>query len=43
MERFTTLFPRIVLEVIEGVGHWVHAEKPMAFVAALRRALGEDG
>lgn len=29
------LFPAYTLEVIEGAGHWVHAEKPNAFYAAL--------
>src|SRR5699024_5872041 len=36
MER---LFPRTVLLTIKGAGHWVHSEKPEAFVSALRTSL----
>lgn len=37
MER---LFPRTVQVTIKGAGHWVHSEKPEAFVSALRTFLG---
>ena len=37
MER---LFPRTVKVTIKGAGHWVHSEKPDAFVSALRTFLG---
>jgi pimeloyl-ACP methyl ester carboxylesterase len=32
-------FPAAVIETIEGTGHWLHAEKPQAVVAALGRFL----
>ena len=32
-------FPEARIEGLEGVGHWVHAEAPEAFEAALRRFL----
>jgi len=34
------LFPNSQLETIEGAGHWLHAEKPEAFVEAVSRFLG---
>lgn len=34
------LFPRTVSVRIKGAGHWVHAERPDAFVSALRVFLG---
>jgi len=33
------LFPAARIEVIEGAGHWVHADAPEAFVAAVGRFL----
>jgi esterase len=33
------LFPAATIEVIPGAGHWVHADAPAAFVAALERFL----
>ena len=42
-ERFAALFPQVAIDFIEGAGHWVHAEKPEASVAALQRALGHTG
>jgi pimeloyl-ACP methyl ester carboxylesterase len=30
------LFPRTTLVTVKGAGHWVHSEKPEAFVSALR-------
>jgi esterase len=35
------LFPKADLRVIEGTGHWLHAEKPDTFVALCRRFLSE--
>ncbi len=34
-------FPEARLQALEGVGHWVHAEAPDAFEAALREFLGQ--
>ncbi len=39
-ERIMTLFPNARFEVIEGAGHWLHAEKPREFEAAVRGFLG---
>lgn len=36
---FKPMFPRVVLEVIEGAAHWVHADKPQPFFEAVQRAL----
>ncbi|HKK55011.1 alpha/beta fold hydrolase [Marinobacter sp.] len=33
------LFPNAELEIIEGAGHWLHAEKPEDFIALCRRFL----
>ncbi len=33
------LFPRVRLVRVKGAGHWVHADQPAVFVAALRRLL----
>ncbi len=35
-ERILTLFPNARFEAIEGAGHWLHAEKPREFEAAVR-------
>ncbi len=32
--RIKTLFPRAVFAMIPGAGHWLHAERPRAFIAA---------
>ncbi len=37
--RFTTLFPHARFETVADAGHWLHADQPEAFVAAVRRAL----
>jgi pimeloyl-ACP methyl ester carboxylesterase len=37
--EFAPMFKRVQVEMIDGAGHWVHAERPQAFVAALQRAL----
>lgn len=36
---FAPMFDQVTLEVIADAGHWVHADQPLAFVAALQRAL----
>ncbi len=46
--RILELFPAARFEQIEGAGHWLHAEKPREFEAALHRFLeapipGADG
>lgn len=38
-ERMRTLFPRTRLVTVKGAGHWVHSERPEAFVSALRTFL----
>ena len=35
-EKIKKLFPQAVLAKIPGAGHWLHADKPQEFVAALR-------
>lgn len=35
-DRIKALFPRAVFSKIPGAGHWLHAEKPREFEAALR-------
>jgi len=37
---FAPMFPDLVLEVIDGAGHWVHADQPVKFTEAVLRALG---
>ncbi len=39
---YAALFPQVAFEVIAGAGHWVHADQPQAFIAAVRRALAAD-
>lgn len=39
--EFRPMFPRVTVEVVEGAGHWVHADRPDAFLASVRRALHE--
>ena len=36
---FRPMFDDLEVEVVEGAGHWVHADRPSAFLASLRRAL----
>lgn len=38
-DAIAKLFPNADLKVIEGTGHWLHAEKPDTFVALCRRFL----
>jgi len=40
--EFRPMFPRVTVEVVEGAGHWVHADRPDAFLACVRRALQHD-
>jgi pimeloyl-ACP methyl ester carboxylesterase len=40
--RFLALFSRVRFETIADAGHWLHADQPEAFIAAVRRALTED-
>lgn len=37
--RYQPMFPGVRIEVIEGAGHWVHADRPQALLASLRRGL----
>jgi pimeloyl-ACP methyl ester carboxylesterase len=37
--RMRALFPRTRLVTVKGAGHWVHSERPEAFVSALRTFL----
>lgn len=38
-DAFRPMFPAARIEVIEAAGHWVHADRPGAFIAAVRQAL----
>lgn len=40
-DQMRALFPRVRRIVIKGAGHWVHAEQPETFLAALRRFLDD--
>ena len=40
---FGRLFPDLEVCTIEGAGHWVHADRPVEFVAALTQALQRSG
>ncbi|MGL5186835.1 MAG: esterase, partial [Plesiomonas shigelloides] len=35
-------FPQAKAHVIQGTGHWLHAEKPDAVLRAIRRFLNAD-
>jgi pimeloyl-ACP methyl ester carboxylesterase len=39
---FRPMFADIEVAVVEGAGHWVHADRPAEFLACVRRAL-QDG
>lgn len=39
-DEIRRLFPRAELQRVEGAGHWVHAERPKEFLAAVGRFLG---
>jgi pimeloyl-ACP methyl ester carboxylesterase len=38
-EAFGPMFPRARVQVIADAGHWVHADRPGAFIAAVRQGL----
>jgi esterase len=40
LPRIRALFPSAEVRTIEGAGHWVHAERPQAFLEALTGCLG---
>lgn len=40
-DRIKELFPRAVTTKILDAGHWLHAEKPAAFIAAVRHFLAD--
>lgn len=42
-ETILALFPAATYAIVPGAGHWVHAEKPEAFVRAVVRALEPRG
>lgn len=37
------LFPKARFEALEGAGHWLHAEKPQQFIAAVEGYLNDAG
>ena len=39
---FLSLFPKARFETIADAGHWLHADRPEPFIAAVRTALGES-
>ncbi len=41
-EKIRDLFPNALLEELPGAGHWLHAEKPQEFLAAVQRFLQEN-
>lgn len=41
-DRIRTLFPQANFHVIEGAGHWLHAEKPREFIAAVEGLFVRD-
>ena len=38
-DRIHALFPHAVIDWVDGAGHWVHAARPEAFLATVRRFL----
>ena len=42
LPQMRTLLPRATLLTVKGSGHWVHSEKPEAFISALRTFLGRS-
>ena len=40
-DKIRNLFPRVVFKEIAGAGHWLHAEKPREFIAAVAAFLEE--
>jgi pimeloyl-ACP methyl ester carboxylesterase len=39
---FRPMFGEVDVQVIDGSGHWVHADQPAAFLVSVRRALRRD-
>jgi pimeloyl-ACP methyl ester carboxylesterase len=39
---FRPMFSDVGVEVIEGAGHWVHADQPAVFLASVRQVLQRD-
>jgi len=39
---FRPMFVRVQVDVIDGAGHWVHADRPAAFLARVRDALRRE-
>ena len=39
--EFRPMFPRVAVEVVDGAGHCVHADRPDEFLVCVRRALQE--
>ena len=39
---FRPMFTDVDVEVVEGAGHWVHADQPAGFLARVRQALNRD-
>ena len=39
-QQITPLFPQAVIKILAGVGHWLHAEKPVEFIAIVDSFLG---
>lgn len=42
LPQMRELFPRTTLLTVKGSGHWVHSERPRAFVSALTTFLGRS-
>ncbi len=42
LPQMRALFPRTTLLTVKGSGHWVHSEKPQAFVSALTTFFGRS-
>ena len=41
-DAITRYFPSAKAHIIEGTGHWLHAEKPAAFNAIVERTLNKS-
>ena len=41
-EAISGLFPNAEARIMQGVGHWPHAEKPKAFNTLITRFLAKD-
>ncbi|HEX7440132.1 MAG TPA: alpha/beta fold hydrolase [Caldimonas sp.] len=39
---FRPMFDDLAVDVVADAGHWVHADRPLAFLASLRRALAGE-